>query len=923
MNCHSLRYFLMLQWVPIKKGILMSRKLFTTIIILLTSVVTLGSDAIAQSMPLLTDPIKVREVELMSNRLDMTSAQQEALLGVYDTYLVDFSRVRMGEIKDFEDDIAVAAETFGFMQFNIPERELVEALIRKAQRAIKAIHRSDNLFFDEVLGMLTEKQHAELKRIQIARELEAYQLFIVEMLGGLNKGARTHMRRLYNKLNDEPNAEIDELLDTYDIRYLKQAKDGFDAIIETVRLILDHIDELNVRGMDQQALMMRFMLDKEAIEDLKQRGEILLVPLAEQAYEMSQLNWKTWNRLEILLDEDDSRKLQEWYFEKSFREAVIGGDRIDGYFDIALGLNTITDGQRIDLQELQITFDTKWSKLTEKHAEVLEQSRQKKTIAIMSGDVSTGFEERLSTLDSTRREYVEKIDSRIDSILGKELVAQLQNDSPARKVTGIRGLSFSGSAENSGNVSFVSEENGAEIQVIIGSAEGVELSDEEIEAIMQEHGGSGEMIVIDSGGGTAGTSIVLSEAIDTAELDIDFDALDSLELEVDNAKQRIYGSASIPQPITPAFPQRAAVVLGLDESGVMIIEAVYSEYHEKYNQAYNNVALGSKIIYDDKTFSGGERMRKNNELSKTASDAVASLDAAFFDDLVAVTSLAREDVNLKMLENHRNRQRLSAPDDKWGWSGGEGDTIDLVSLYVLSKDTDDLRNEISKESVNAIRNAMQAYHENVSVPHEIYVQAKYDLAHMQDAMWLMDDIEANPSMAESVQKRWRDAFTKVRDSKRLLLLANQQVMDALLEIIPESDFWTVRMEFVQQAYPDVFKKNVDVTPQLTAALSIPSLDVSQQSKLESLSSTYRYDFWNLCEAMIKNHQSNASADGADGFMNEEDVHRQIRLETLRFERNELNDRIHMRLRMVLNEDQIALVPGLRPSVAAADEWKWR
>ena len=49
---------------------------------------------------------------------------------------------------------------------------------------------------------------------------------------------------LYNNLDTEPNVEIDELLDTYDQRYLKEVKEGFDAVVETVRLLLDQIDEL-------------------------------------------------------------------------------------------------------------------------------------------------------------------------------------------------------------------------------------------------------------------------------------------------------------------------------------------------------------------------------------------------------------------------------------------------------------------------------------------------------------------------------------------------------------------------------------------------------------------------------------------------------------------------------------------------------
>ena len=147
-------------------------------------------------------------------------------------------------------------------------------------------------------------------------------------------------------------------------------------------------------------------------------------------------------------------------------------------------------------------------------------------------------------------------------------------------------------------------------------------------------------------------------------------------------------------------------------------------------------------------------------------------------------------------------------------------------------------------------------------------------------------------------------------------------MDGLLKNVPESDFWKVRIEFVQKAYPDVFKEGSDITTMLAAANAIQSLNSTQTSTLELLASTYRYDYWNICEAMIENHQSNAAASSGEGFMDKEDVHRQLQLETLRFQRRELNDRMQMRLRMVLNEDQIKDVPGLRPTVATGKEWYW-
>ncbi len=85
MNSSSLRCFFDATIIALERGTYMKCNMLTTVCLLFFSLL---SQAGAQSMPLLTDPIKVREVERMSNRLDMTLAQQEALLGVYDTLII-------------------------------------------------------------------------------------------------------------------------------------------------------------------------------------------------------------------------------------------------------------------------------------------------------------------------------------------------------------------------------------------------------------------------------------------------------------------------------------------------------------------------------------------------------------------------------------------------------------------------------------------------------------------------------------------------------------------------------------------------------------------------------------------------------------------------------------------------------------------
>ena len=879
---------------------------FTTVIVLLVGFLHLTSVSYSQAIPMLSDPIKVREFERVSEQLAMTLMQQEAAITVYDRYLENFARIRDNEIKAFEDALADASETFAFMEMNIPEREMVEDLIKKVQRAMKAIHRTDSLFLDDITGMLTEKQQVILRRIRIARELEGYDVFATLLLGELNTGTRSKLRKFYDALHLEPNEERDEIIDLYDQKYLKEVKQSFDAVVTTVVLILDMIDELGFRDKNQQALMMQYMMNETALDDLKNRGDILLKPLVDRAYAMSQLNWKTWKKLDALLEEEDARTFQNRYFNTSFNTAMRGGSKIERYLDRALDHKNLTESQKIEIEELQKAYELKWQTKTVKYAEVLEKSRQKKTVAIMMGEQTTGFEAKLATLEKEREAYIEKTERRIDSILGNALVAALKSSEkePRELFFNNARMVGGGELEPSGSVQFI---------VSTDTMDAQELTAEEMEELMDS--GAFQSFESTSGSTSISGGMMIGQTVDVSNVEgFDFELTGE-----SNNPNALFGGATIPKPIVPSFPQRAATVLELDENGEIIIRAVYDAYREKYAIQQEEISTNSKSINEDSTLTRGVRMRKIRDASDAAAKEVAALDTVFFDDLSTITNLKREDLNLKMLENHRHRQRESVPDDPFSWTGGEGDTIDLVGLYVMSNVSDELHEGISEASVFEIRTAMQKYHDQVSTEHEAFVSAQFDMNHMQDAMWLMSESEQNENAVDSIQNKFQNTFTRVRDTKRAFMLTNQKIMDKLLKAVPESDFWKVRMEFVQKAYPDVFSKSADITTMLAAATGIQSLNPQQSGLIENLAMTYRTDYWNLCEAMIENHQSNATAKTSNQMMSKEDVHRQLKLEALRFERTELNDRIRMRLRMVLSEEQIKHVPGLRPTVTASAE----
>jgi len=379
------------------------------------------------------------------------------------------------------------------------------------------------------------------------------------------------------------------------------------------------------------------------------------------------------------------------------------------------------------------------------------------------------------------------------------------------------------------------------------------------------------------------------------------------------------GGIVMPDPIIPSLPRKAAEILGLENSQISIVEAVYDEYRDNY-EVIEKAARGSgKALLNEKELSQGARLKKQVETNRTYAQQVADLDTIFFDDLATLTGLARENGRLLMLEDHRNRQRSTAPDNPFDWSGGDGNNIDLVDLYLLSNKSESLFSTVSPETTTVISEALQKYHSHVSGPHLQVVKASENLKRMENAMWLMEDSQ-NMDMSQKLRQRWVEAFAFVRDAKRAYMLANQTFMESMLNALPENDYWNVRTEFVTQAYPDVFSKSKDATKMLHAAAAIQSLDATQQSQISQLAEKYRYNYWDLCERMIQNHELSATAESGEGMFNQADIQREIQKETFRFERSELYDRVQMRLRLILNDDQIKKVPGLRPSADAPMKW---
>jgi len=898
---------------------------FTIAIIIFLTQFMVNDSASAQSMPVFNDPIKVREIEIMASDLDLTTVQTQAFLELYDLYLDDFERVRKGDVQDFEDELTALAEQFGFMNFDIPPRDQLERLIIEGLRSIKSIQRVDSLFFDEVEGILTENQRGLLKKSRTSREISSYNIFLLPMLSQLNRGMGIRLTPIFDQFDIEINPEVQEILSAYEDKYLRECLSSLELMRQMAYSLLDVIDEMGIRGMDQRAMMMQFA-NPERIEQLKAKADVLLVPMQAKAHDISQLNWRTWKQLDGLLPENDSSILRKQFFSKTYWSAVQGETRVEKYFDRALNLSGLSEDQQISLQELQNSFNTRWKSRSIKHAQMLGRDRQKKTMSMFLGEIDSEFSDELMQFDEERSDLVETTIARIDSILGSDLAPGLkgknkQLDKSKGGSNKAKGTATTKDASSGKQTADASDWNGQKIVdaddnfiVEIGPEEDYEIYDQTI-TITNQSGEAVKTLEVES------ESVFVYSSTDGG---VEKNRINAVSGRTSSEES---SALQMPDAISPSFPKQASEILNLDASGLTAFSALYDDYRDQYNEKYNELR-GIGIALDDSDSDEMEKYKRVRDINNQAMEFVENLEIRFFEDLITLTGISNEDKNLVMLKRFRERQRLNV--DQQGQSGFNSDdtkAVDLVDLYLFSRKAKSLRSNISGETYSTLLRVLNDYHSSIDDSYRNYLDSSDQFRRTQDAMrmlWRTDgDSGASPSgeVADRMRDRWLEDFTNNRDSKRQYLLANQEFISELLNSINENDYWNVRMVFIREAYPDVFRSADDASQMIAVALTLPSLTPEQMSQLKQYSEQYRFDYWNLCEEMIRLYESNAQAQTqSNAWMNQQDMQREIEKETLRFQRKELYDRAQLMLRMILNDDQIKDIPGLRPSADNAAKW---
>ena len=139
---------------------------------------------------------------------------------------------------------------------------------------------------------------------------------------------------------------------------------------------------------------------------------------------------------------------------------------------------------------------------------------------------------------------------------------------------------------------------------------------------------------------------------------------------------------------------------------------------------------------------------------------------------------------------------------------------------------------------------------------------------------------------------------------------NRQVLDQTQSVLGEELGWALRVAYQREAYPEVYEDELGVDDAVAGVRALNDLTTPQSGKVVSIVADYRSAFSKLCERMVQLRRQRDFDFSAMQMPSQEVIEGEIELERLRFDRREAGSRVILRLRLLLDEAQIAR-SGLR------------
>ena len=395
------------------------------------------SAALAQGLPMFPDPINTKTLVQYADRLELSVDQRLALEPLHDAYLDRFRRLRDKDMQAFQDHLLDIAINFMRSRFEIPERTELEQLIQEFEHVQSKIAGVDRSLFNEIEAILDDQQHLKLQRVRKQRRIQALRTVSLNIGGNFNSGARADLVELVEglELSADEAALVEPVLVGYESVLLSRAKVLHGVLRAATTDMLDTLDELGLRDMTPEQ-MMQLGENQELLEALRTKFDEASVPFQKAVHDISKLNLKTVRELMNVLSEGKTAELRDRYYKRVYQAVYLSPGSYRRRYAEAVKLDNIAADLIEQIQLQRNEFVRQDDKLIDKLVDVVEESREYRTMEVLNEENPETLYAKLGDLPTRRVALRKRADATLEALLGPELFAETTKQILAAKQGG-------------------------------------------------------------------------------------------------------------------------------------------------------------------------------------------------------------------------------------------------------------------------------------------------------------------------------------------------------------------------------------------------------------------------------------------------------------------------------------------------------
>lgn len=355
----------------------------------------------------------------------------------------------------------------------------------------------------------------------------------------------------------------------------------------------------------------------------------------------------------------------------------------------------------------------------------------------------------------------------------------------------------------------------------------------------------------------------------------------------------------MPRALSTERRDQLARLARLDEGQRAVMASLHGDYREGYAAEIEQMTQEDASNRDDE-----DSAKEQEERFVSRMATLAALDDAFFESLGLV--LEGEEASAAFAIGHGLRARGRARRAAQGLTfvfGREESYVDFVGVVLAMEQSVDI--------VAKTKTRIDRYGGTVGPLVDERLAAVRESQRQSRIAYRMEEHgRAGDRMAKKLEDKAAESWRKVSELDGRIRDENRLLLEEMQSALGEELGWTLRVAYQREAYPEVYEDELGMEAALAAVRALDDLTGPQSGRVERVVNDYRSAFVRLSERMVQLRRQREFDFTAMQMPSREVIEGEIELERLRFDRREAGSRAILRLRLLLDESQVAR-SGLR------------